>query len=269
MHRRTVVGGVTLAGLAVSTRPVRRAIRRRIRYLPGRVSGFRYWFTGGRPNPFVDDLVLADRVRSQLGWVVRWLDVPHPNVMAENGVVLLHGVVRTDKDRAEIERAVHKVSGVDGVESYLHVGMLGGDTRPSEGRWEPTRSAASERLLAAAADAGAGDHAGAAMRAVLATLADRLPVDECEHLLAHLPADVRMHLSPPRRRGRRIERHRTVQEFARAVASAVPGLTDDRARLVTESVLGALRELVPEERADVAAVLPPELRELWDHAVPQ
>lgn len=269
MRRRTIVGGATLAGLAASTRPVRRAVRRRIRHLPGRVSGLRYWFTGGHPDPFVDDLVLADRVRSELGWVVRWLDVPHPNVMVENGVVLLHGVVGTGMDRAKIERAVHKVPGVEGVESYLHVGMLGGDTRPSEGRWEPTPSPASERLLAAAADAGAGERAGAAMRAVLATLSDRLPVDEGEHLFAHLPGDVRMHLSPPRRRGRRIERHRTVQEFVRAVASAVPELTDDRARLVTESVLGALRELVPEERADVAAVLPPELRALWEHAVPQ
>jgi len=37
---------------------------------------------------------------------------------------------------------------------------------------------------------------------------------------------------------------------------------------IIESVLGAVRDLVPEEAADVAAVLPGELRDLWKTAIP-
>jgi uncharacterized protein (DUF2267 family) len=37
---------------------------------------------------------------------------------------------------------------------------------------------------------------------------------------------------------------------------------------VARSVLGAMRQLVPEEDRDVAAVLPAELEKLWDGAVP-
>ena len=269
MRRRTVAGGMALATVAGCARPVRRAIRRAVRHVPGTFEGFKYWMTGGHPDLFVDDLVLADRVRSELGRLVRREDVPHPHVMVENGIVLLHGVVGADDEAVAFEMAVLDVPGVEGVESYLHVGMWAGDSRPSEGRAVPVLSAPSKRLLEAAADAGAGDHAGAAMRAVLATLADRLPAGEREHLFAHLPDDVLMHLSPPRRRGRHVVRYRTVDEFVGAVASAVPTLSPERARLVTESVLGVLRELVPEERSDVAAVLPPELREFWDHAIPQ
>jgi uncharacterized protein (DUF2267 family) len=35
---------------------------------------------------------------------------------------------------------------------------------------------------------------------------------------------------------------------------------------ITREVIGELRSLVPDEEADVAAVLPTELRELWEKA---
>lgn len=46
------------------------------------------------------------------------------------------------------------------------------------------------------------------------------------------------------------------------------GLDRPRAEAVTASVLGCLRELVPEEVADVAAGLPLEIRDLWVGAGP-
>ena len=38
---------------------------------------------------------------------------------------------------------------------------------------------------------------------------------------------------------------------------------------IVESILGVVREVVPEEEADVAAVLPKERKELWRAAVPR
>ena len=45
-------------------------------------------------------------------------------------VALLHGEVSSEADADELERAVAAVTGVLGVESYLHVGLTSGDTRP-------------------------------------------------------------------------------------------------------------------------------------------
>ncbi|MGZ4672306.1 MAG: hypothetical protein ACXV8K_06545 [Ilumatobacteraceae bacterium] len=48
------------------------------------------------------------------------------------------------------------------------------------------------------------------------------------------------------------------------MAAATEVLPDDRAVEVTRAVISALRALVPDEVADVAATLPPELRDLWN-----
>ena len=69
-------------------------------------------------------------------------------------VVLLHGEVSSSQDVDELERAVMAVSGVTGVESYLHVGLTSGDTRPSAGRSVHPPSAALRRLLDTAIGAG-------------------------------------------------------------------------------------------------------------------
>jgi uncharacterized protein (DUF2267 family) len=44
---------------------------------------------------------------------------------------------------------------------------------------------------------------------------------------------------------------------------AADGMSAEEAARVIAAVLGALRVLVPEEAADVASVLPVELRVLW------
>lgn len=237
-------------------------------YLRGKYRGYRYHRRGGRPNPYVPDDVLADRIRSELGPREKRLDIPRVHAMVEDHVALLHGEVPTDADADDIERAVARMSGVLGVESYLHVGLGKVGARPSDGRAVHPPSHALEHLLAAAQRAGDSDEAARpAVRAVLATLVARLPPGERDHLVSHLPADVRAFASLPRRHGAPARRLRHRSEFVAAVVTA-DALDPDRADQVVSAVLSALRELVPEEAADVAAVLPRELRALWTASAP-
>lgn len=266
-------GILALAGGVVLLRPGTTANRilrrqldtvgRRLRYLGGRVQGISYRLRGRRPDPDVIDTVLADRVRSSLGGLEKQLDLPRIHVMAENHVVLLHGEVASDADAAEIERAVGEVSGVAGVDSYLHVGLGKGDTRPSEGSAVHPPSPAHRALVEAAVGAGTPTKAAAAVvRGILATLADRIPEGERDQVATHLPADVRPLLSPPRRT-QRTAPARTMHEFVARIAATTAELPHEQAEAIVAAVVHALRTLVPEEADDVAAILPIELRTLW------
>jgi len=106
---------------------------RRIARTHGRFRGLVYRLLGRRPNPHVDDLTLADRVRSSLGPIEKRLDLPHVHVMVEDHVALLHGEVEWPHEAAAIESTARDVSGVRDVESHLHLGLLNSDTRPSQG----------------------------------------------------------------------------------------------------------------------------------------
>jgi uncharacterized protein (DUF2267 family) len=157
-----------------------------------------------------------------------------------------------------------QISGVEGVESHLHHGLTPGDTRPSEGALMPRRSAPLTELLDAASRAGAHDPA-AAVHAVLCGFSDRIPAAEREQMLGHLPADVRALMTGPRRHGGSAARLRTVPQLVAAVVAESP-IEPDGAEHITRAVVATLRSLVPDEARDVAAVLPAELRELWDSA---
>ena len=102
---------------------------------------------------------------------------------------------------------------------------------------------------------------------MLATFADRIPSDEREQLLAHVPEDVREIADAPRRHGAPVARLRTVSDLIVAI-NAHAGIDPATTPAITESVLAHLRQHVPEEVGDVAAVLPDELRNLWLTAVP-
>lgn len=67
-----------------------------------------------------NDATLAHKVESE---VFRGLDVPsgHININAEEGVVVLRGMVEQPDQIVEIERRVREVHGVRGVENLLHV----------------------------------------------------------------------------------------------------------------------------------------------------
>ncbi len=242
------VGAVGVAAGVILFRPGTTANRvareqidraaRRLRDVSGQLRGVGYRLGGRRPDPDVSDLVLADRIRSSLGPLEKRLDIPRVHVMVENHIALLHGVVSTDADVDALEREVAGVSGVVGVESYLHVGLNDGDSRPSSGRAVTPPSEARRRLINAAIEVGIDPgHATAAVRAVLATFADRLPVAERGRLAAHLPVDVRVLFTPP---------HRTPPH--------------PQPRTAQQLVAGIVA-------ADVRAVLPPELRQLWNGSV--
>ncbi len=239
-------------------------VRSRLRYTESRIEGTVYRLRGREPNPAVTDLTLADRIRSSLGQTERKLDLPHVHVMVEHHVALLHGAVGTEHDAEEIERAVAAVPGVAGVESYLHVGLGPWDTRPSAGRRVHYPSAALGTLLGAAEKAGVSPTAAPmVVRGVLATFADRLPAAQRAHLASNLPADVRPLFTPPRRiHGARPPR--SLRDLVGRVLVTTSDLPLDRAEEVTVHVVRALRDLVPGDAREIAAVLPRELRDLWE-----
>lgn len=262
VDRRATVGRLLRGGL--------HTLDRRMRYWGGHLEGLRYRLAGRGPDLDVSDDVLADRIRSTLGRIEKRLDVPRIHVMVEDHVALLHGDLPSNDDALMIERAVAEMPGVRGVESYLHVGLISGDTRPSQGRARAIRqpSPMMRELIDAARAAGAtDDEARPAVRAVLATFADRIPYDERAQLLSHVPEDVREIADPPRRLGTPVSRVRTISELVGAI-NAQAGIGDVHIPAITETVLAHLRRHVPEEAADVAAVLPDELRVLWLSAVP-
>jgi uncharacterized protein (DUF2267 family) len=249
-------------------RDARRELGRQLGHLSGELRGLSYRLAGRQPDVHVPDVVLADRVRSELGSLEKRLDLPRVHVMVDDHVVLLHGAVAAAHDAAAIEGAVGDVAGVRGVESHLHVGLLPGDTRPSEGATHPP-SEARQRLLSGATSAGLDDElAESAVQATLGLLADRLPAGEREHLLGHLPQDARALVVIPRRTGEERRRVRTRDQFVGEVLHRTPELDPAKGEAVVESVMGVMRDLVPEESADIAAVLPADLRELWTSSVP-
>lgn len=276
---RTLVLGVAIASVVAlvgrdssigrACRRARHKVVGRARYVHGAAEGARYRLAGRRPDPDVSDDVLTQRVRSALGPLEKRRDLPRVHVMVEDGVAILHGDLPTEADVEELELHVMEVSGIRSVVSFLHIGLAHGTTRPSEGHAAQAvrHSEQLQALLQAAQDAGVPeDRARDAARAVLGAFTERIPEDERSQLLSHLPRDARALAAPPRRLGAR-ERIRTVPELVASIGEH--GYTDaENIGALVEAVLARLRTLVPEEAVDVAAVLPEDLRALWNNAVP-
>ena len=166
--RALVIGGATLGalGLLAKNTSARQAGRRgvhgvlrRVRYVRGAADGAVYRLRGQHPDPRVSDDVLADRVRSTLGPFEKQRDLPRVHLMVEDQTVVLHGEVPTADDLFAVENQVLGISGVRGVESYLHVGLTRGTTRPSTGRAVQSEqpSDAWRALVQAARDGGAAE----------------------------------------------------------------------------------------------------------------
>ena len=260
-----VVGAVAPeTGVGRTARRLAGRLARDVRYAASSAPGMLYRLAGRGPDPDVSDDVIADRIRSAIGPLEKRLDLPRVHVMVEDHVALLHGDVTDEDDAGAIQHAVMRVSGVNGVVSHLHLGLLPGDTRPSEGAGvTPPASDALRALLDVARDAGAGERPVAAVHAVLCGFMDRLPEGERGQVLAHLPVDVRALAGSERPAGARAPRLKTFAQFVAAV-TAVGGIEPRHAEVITRAVLATLRGLVYEEQQDVAAVLPAELRELWE-----
>jgi uncharacterized protein (DUF2267 family) len=74
---------------------------------------------------------------------------------------------------------------------------------------------------------------------------------------------VRVLAGPARRHGEHVPRLRTVPQLVAAVI-AEGGIDPAHAEAITRAVVATLRDIVRDETRDVAAVLPDELRELWE-----
>jgi uncharacterized protein (DUF2267 family) len=273
MNRRLVRGllaGATLAGagwviirrtaLGDAAAGLTQRVERDLRYARAAVPGLAYRLSGRHPAVDVDDTTLADRVRSTLGPVEKALDLPRVHVLVEQRVARLDGDVARASDADRIERAVRAVSGIADVDSHLHIGLVGGDTRPSEAPG-PAPSEQHRRLRAAASAAGAVDD-DVAVRAVVRGFLARLPEGERAHVWTHIPQDLRDLVMPPLSLDHPVHEARTLEQFCGAVADSAP---QDRDRLdaIVPAVLSELRTSIPEEASDVAATLPPELRDAW------
>jgi uncharacterized protein (DUF2267 family) len=276
------IGGTAVVGTALVpvgrqarvSRKLRRArtrARRRIRYRSGRMQGFWYRATGSAPSAEVSDRTLADRIRSGIGPLEKRLDIPRVHLSVHDGAVLLIGTVNTVEDISAICEAVTAVPGVTALVSNLRVGLSPADTRPSQGRLVAAPSSALKRLLAATERAGVlnvrQEQRLQVLHAVLSVFLLRLPEAERAHVRAHLPADVRALTEPPFPAPEAAFQMRTRGDLITAV-DAVLGLGTAGLGIVVEAVLHALRELIPDEDADVAAVLPSGLRTLWTGTPP-
>lgn len=243
----------------VGRRQGRRAARRR-RWVAGHVRGAAYRLRGGHPAYDVSDLVLADRVRAELGKELKAHHLRDVGLDVWRHVVYLRGHVPTHSDARLVEDRVLKVSGIDGVESYLDIGV------PSTGEAEQVillPSDALQRMLAEARRQGwRVPQDLSAVRAVLATFAERIPHTELAHVWSHLPHDLRGLMQPPARLGSTPRRIRHLDDFYEVIAIAA-GTDRSKAERLTVAVLHELWQLVPDEAAHIQAVLPRELKQMW------
>ena len=245
-------------------RRVGRRLTRDVRYVAASTPGILYRLAGRRPDPYVTDAVLADRIRSTIGPLEKRLDVPRVHVMVDADVAVLHGEVPSDYEAHAVEHAVMQVSGVIGVESHLHPGLVAGDTRPSEGAAAPQpASDALRRADRHGTRCGrAADRGRRCTRCCAGSWTGCRPTKPCKCSRTCPPTSAS---SPVRRTATASARPalRTVPQLVAAVTTE-GGIESRQAEQITRAVLATLRELVPEEAHDVAAVLPTELRELWN-----
>ena len=207
---------------------------------------------------------LADQVRTRVGPLIRRLNLPRIHVMAEGKRVLLHGDVGTEADAAAIEAEVAGLDVVESVESHLHIGLIPGDSRPSD--FSTPASAMMTQLLQAAEAIGiSGEPARAAVWGALTAVLEQIPPDERRHVLDHFPLDVSAFVKPRRRFGDENIHWQSELELE-AAAALRGGISLDDAEMLVPEVIGLLRKFVPEEDRDVQATLHAHLRELWQRS---
>jgi uncharacterized protein (DUF2267 family) len=186
------------------------------------------------------------------------LDLPRIHVMAEGNRVLLHGEVDTIESLERIEAAVRNVAGVETIGSYLRVGLLDSDSRPSSGHVDPSK--ASRRLRDALVHTGiSGRPAELALEHTLRLWTQAIPEGERAHVMSHLPDDVKAIVRTSDPRGDSV---RGSEELIDLVVLQSGLTAADGARAVS-TIVHELHDLVPQDCDDVAAALPLGLRPMW------
>jgi BON domain len=107
-------------GMAVARKGARRAGRmERLTVSTARGWGNRIIHFPLGSEPLANDQMLTDRVLSQ-AFRGQGIHSKQVNVNVEDGIVVLHGALRTPEEIRNLESAVRSVPGVRGVKSYLH-----------------------------------------------------------------------------------------------------------------------------------------------------
>ena len=210
-----------------------------------------------------EDGILADRVRSQIGPLVKRLDQPHVHVMAADGDVCLHGEVASVDARVAIEQAAREVLGVTRVESHLRVGLGRGDSTPSSGR-RAKSSPLLKQLQAVVRDGGFLTVAQEryVLRALLGVFAARLPAPARRRFLQHLPRDVRALATPAYWIGSNGASIAAPHDLVQVAALAA--CIDHRVALgLLQRLLPLLRDHAPMDSDIISQSLPLQLREWW------
>ena len=210
---------------------------------------------------------LADVVRTTLGPVIKRLDLPRIHVMAEGHRVLLHGDVMTESEAHVIERAVERCPGVESVESHLHIGLVPGDTRPSEGAH--VISAMLTALLDASESIGlTGAPGRAAAWGALSAILEQVPAPERHHVFSHFPIDVVEFVRPRRHLGDE-ELHWQTELQLDAATALRGGISLEEANVLIPKIIGVLKRFIPEEAKDIGATLHAQLKRLWSDTEPE
>jgi BON domain len=183
---------------------------------------------------------LADRIRTALGPILTNLDLPRLHVMAEQHHVLLHGEVSTAEQERLIVGLIEEIPGVHTIESHLHIGLLPGDTQPSDGHRGPSEM--SHELLLAATQIGLeGSPARCAISAAVRCIFEELGVDSQESLRQLLPLDVARFTQPNIRLGNPNAQFSQTLSLSNMVAFR-GGLTFAHARTFVPLVIEILRK---------------------------
>jgi CBS domain-containing membrane protein len=210
-----------------------------------------------------DDGILADRVRSTIGPLLKRLDQPRVHIMATQGAVTLHGDVSDVQAKSVIESSVRRVPGVTGVTSHLQVGLQPGESTPSAGH-RAERSPLLRALERVVRESGYLSSAEARyiLRGLLSVFTARLPEPQRHRFLQHLPGDVRRLATSAHWLTSDIRTVTTEHDLAQTAAVAM--LTDRmHADQLLRRVLPVLREHAPTDADTIAAALPSELRSVW------
>jgi uncharacterized protein (DUF2267 family) len=103
-----------------------------------------------------------------------------------------------------------------------------------------------------------------ALRAVLHTLRDRIPLDEAAQLAAQLPMLIRGLYYEGWDPSREPRKYRHKRDFLEQIHREAPALAPATLEFAVTSVFGLLAaEISHGETEQVRALLPPEVRELW------
>ncbi len=123
MRKRAWAAGAAVAAvsgwMAMRSKSLAKNASPYLRRTVHQTRGLAYRAMRRHPSTTVDDLVLADRIRSTIGPLEKQLHNSRINLTVENGIAILHGDIESREAATQIEEAVRGVAGVRDIRSHL------------------------------------------------------------------------------------------------------------------------------------------------------